>query len=175
MGPIARRDKQPHHPEWSGLFEDGSLDLFGPHTPNPSQILFCNHPAKHVMWGGAVRGGKTWALWWAMVELAWAYPNNLLVVGRWVKDHLYNSTFATFKRLFPATAYPMKCHPNDEEPDEIRFPNGSKILLVPLSDRKRWPGAELGGFGIDQAEQCTRETWTDLARRVCLMSVPVES
>lgn len=163
------------HPKWLGLYEDGSVDIFNGYTPLESQAAFLNVQEKWVCWGGAVREGKTWALCWKLFALAWSYPGNLLVLGRWIKEHLYNSTLATFKRLYPSDKYPITYYPNEETTEEIRFPNKSKILLVPLADRKRWPGAELGGFGIDQLEQCTRETWTDLERRVCLMTVPHES
>lgn len=160
------------HPKYYGLFEDGSVDIFNGFTPLPSQETFLGVTEKFVCWGGPVRDGKTWGLIWWLYSLAWCYPGNLLVLGRWVKEHLYNSTLATFKRLYPSDRYPITYYPNEEQTEEIRFPNKSKILLVPLADRKRWPGAELGGFGIDQVEQCTRETWTDLERRVCLMTVP---
>ena len=163
-----------HHPEWSGLYEDGSLDLFNRQTPNPSQIAFCGLSTKNVMWGGAVRNGKTWALCRRLFALAWMHPNNFIVLGRWHKEHLLDSTLKTFMDCFPPNAYPIE-YTGGIETDACRFQNGSIIKFVPLSDRKRWPGQEFGAFGIDQAEQCERKTWTDLSRRLCLMRVPVSS
>lgn len=174
MGPSVQRQAIDRHPDWPGLYADGSPDIFNGLTPLKSQMDFLADGTKYFMWGGEVRAGKTVALCWKLFSLAWSWPNNLIVLGRWHKEHLYESTLDTFRRCYPETKYPIT-YEGGKEPDHIKFPNGSKIMLVPLSDRKRWPGQELGAFGIDQAEQCTRETWTDLSRRLCRMTVPVQS
>lgn len=152
------------------------IEIWGPYADrvNPTQIRAFNSKTRYQCFAGRVRAGKTIWMCAKMFFLNMAVPNNLTIMGRWVKKDLWNSTCQTWLELYPPEKCPYLTYPqNLAELEWVKFPNGSRMEFVPLADRDKWPGMPLGAFAIDQIEQCaSRETFTDLMRRLCRPGVP---
>ena len=164
------------------------IDLFNGWIPHASQRKFLESRSRYICFAGQVGPGKTTALCWKAFWLSMNYPRNLGYLGRWVEEHLYDTTLASWKECFPIEKFGniMRYIGGETEPKGIeiaaRDPNNPELLswdykstikLVPLSKSSRWPGGQLGFFAIDQAEQIPEvKTWTDLMRRLRRKNVP---
>ena len=143
------------------------INLWGTFKPNPTQKEAFDSDARYKCYAGKVGPGKTTWLCAEMFYLNIMVPNNLTVMGRWVKKDLWTSTCANWLELFPPADCPYLTYSSNlDELEWVKFPNGSVMHFVPLADRDKWPGSQLGAFAIDQLEQCQRETLTDLMRRL---------
>jgi len=164
------------------------LDLFNGLEPHPSQKKFLQSHSRFICFGGLVGPGKTSALCWKIFWLCVNYPRNFGFLSRWVEDHLWDTTLENWKELFPLEKYGdiMRYVGGDRQPDGIeiaaRHPDDPDVLswdyksvikLVPLSNPKRFPGGQIGFYGVDQGEQVPdASTWTDLMRRMRRKNIP---
>ena len=56
--------------------------LYGRKGPTPKQELFRDNPNRYRLYGGAVGGGKSWALSAECLRLSLAYPGNKIFMCR---------------------------------------------------------------------------------------------
>ena len=164
------------------------LNLFRGWTPRPTQRRVLECQKRHIMVGGPVGPGKTAGVLWKIYWLCVNFPRNLFLIGRWVEEHLYETTIPSWKELFPEEEFGhvMRYLGGDKEPygveiaardpadpEKLSWDAKSEIRFVPLSIAKRLPGGQIGGFLVEQAEQVpTAETWANLARRMRRKCIP---
>lgn len=92
--------------------------------PNKKQRQMLLATAKHIGFGGARGGGKSWAVRYKAKALAFRYPGIQILIVRRTYPELTNNHIRTLrKELLGIAKY------NDKE-KILRFPNGSAILFM---------------------------------------------
>jgi hypothetical protein len=126
-----------------------------------------------VIYGGAIRGGKSWWLFVVFVYLALAYKNSRWAIIRNSVPNLDRNTIPSFKMLM---SHCEKSHLLDNWKKSngvniITFPNGSTIQFMPESfhddpELNRFRGLEINGLGFDEINECQKDTYIKALERV---------
>ena len=127
-----------------------TLKLSG--TPNPKQEAFFLAEAKHIAYGGARGGGKSWAMRRKFVLLAFRYAGlKLLLLRRTLPELNENHVLPLQKELHGAVEY-------QSTQRAFLFPNGSRIKLG-YCDREadvfQYQGQEYDVIGLEEATHFT--------------------
>lgn len=139
-------------------------DLFGSFDPSENQRDIISDD--HQLFGAAGNRGsrKTTAFLWKVCDLAERFCFEGFI-GRLHRKYLYETTYALWRKLFPAkewaNVFESGGGKGEEEPDYITFASGTKIHLIPMSDIDRVRGGNFGMFFIDQMEECSQGAWGD--------------
>ena len=123
--------------------------------PSPTQELFLTDKHKHIAFGGARGGGKSWAVRTKAELLALRYPGIKLMIVRRTYPELINNHIKTMRAELRSIA-----KYNDQR-KELIFANGSVIQFgYCTSDRDmmRYMGVELDAIFLDEATQL-QEDW----------------
>ena len=123
-----------------------------PGTPNPKQEQFFLADARHIAYGGARGGGKSWAMRRKFVLLAFRYAGlRLLLLRRTLPELTENHVLPLKKELSGVVQY----HATQRA---FLFPNGSRIKLG-YCDREadvfQYQGQEYDVIGLEEATQFT--------------------
>lgn len=117
-------------------------------APNPKQIEFFTAKEKHVCYGGARGGGKSWAMRRRFVLLAINYPGlKLLLLRRTMPELRRNHIIPLMGELAGFAKY-------NGEAKTFIFPNGSRLELGYCDnegDVSRYQGAEYDVVGFEEA------------------------
>lgn len=125
--------------------------------PGAKTVTLMDHQAAFLMaedpvllLDGGFGAAKTMALCaWAYAQCE-MYPNNLILLGRQEYTNLADSTMRSFFDLVPEG----KTSENwNESRATYKHPNGSEILFRHLDEEAGLKNLNLGGVGIDQAEE----------------------
>jgi len=148
--------------------------------PNSKQKLFFQSKARHIGYGGARGGGKSWAMRRCLVRLALRYPNlKLLLLRRTITELRENHTLALLNELHGIADY-------TETERAFTFPNGSRIKLGYCALEKdvlQYQGQEYDVIGMEEATHfteyqrtflttCNRTTRTDFTPRMYYTANP---
>ena len=117
-------------------------------TPNRKQARFLKSKKKHVGYGGARGGGKSWAVRIKAILLAFKYAGIKITIARKTYPELIaNHINPLREKLFGLVRY------NDKD-KIMRFPNGSTISFKYYSNDKdgdTWQGLETDVLFLDEA------------------------
>lgn len=121
-------------------------------VPNPKQAAFFRAAARHIAYGGARGGGKSWAMRRKFVLLAFRYSGlELLLLRRTLPELTENHVRPLLQELGGAATY----HATRRE---FLFPNGSRIRLG-YCDREadvyQYQGQEYDVVGLEEATHFT--------------------
>ncbi|MFA4834921.1 MAG: phage terminase large subunit [Dehalococcoidia bacterium] len=120
--------------------------------PNPKQDAFFSAKGRHIAYGGARGGGKSWALRRLFIMLALAYSNlRLLLLRRTLQELRENHVLPMMAELNGFANY------KDEEKAFV-FPNGSRIKLGYCDTEKdvlQYQGQEHDVIGLEEATHFT--------------------
>ena len=123
--------------------------------PNPRQREFLEAEARHVAFGGARGGGKSWAVRVKAVLLALAHPGiRVLIVRKTYKELMNNHVIYLQAMLHGVAVY----HRTDQV---FRFPGGSTLCFGYCgsdADLDQYQGAEYDVVFLDEATQLD-EQW----------------
>lgn len=140
-----------------------------PYTASPKQMEF--HLAEEngadcpVLYGGAIGGGKTYALCADGIRECLEIPGNRVLLARKTSVDFKKTTLVTLKMLLPKDVIHRKVE------QEFIFPNNSVLLYMGLGDEKaneKIRSLEIGYLGIDEASEidgltfkmaCSRLRW----------------
>lgn len=156
----------------------GELALKG--YPNERQKEFFLSTARHIGYGGARGGGKSWAMRRKFVLLALKYPGlKLLILRRTLPELRENHVMPLLTELHGFAKY------NDDQ-KAFAFPNGSRIKLGYCDNDRdvlQFQGQEYDVIGMEEATHFTdamrtffttanRSTRTDFKPRMYYTSNP---
>ena len=132
--------------------------------PFPKQIEFLetifNGKHNFIMYGGAIRGGKTFAGLGALILLSKIYPNSKWVVVRDTLQTLKRTTIPSFFKICPS----VFIYKYNQDTQTILFNNGSQILFLGENyaddkDLNRFKGLECNGFLFEEINECQQQTF----------------
>ena len=126
-------------------------------TAQPKQVLFLKDKHRHIAYGGARGGGKSWAVRVKAILLASKYPGIKVLIVRRTYKELQNNHIAPLQGMLHGIA---KYNKTDKE---FTFPNGSKISFgycAKESDVGQYQGAEYDVVFLDEAGQM-QKSWID--------------
>jgi hypothetical protein len=139
-------------------------DLFAGDTPSQTQREILADDHRYLVVAGNRGSRKTTACLWKVMSFCLLHPGVEGIMGRYIKKDLYVTTYSLWKKRFPQAQWGDVWIPEggtSEEPDRIRFANGSVIHLIPLKDIDRFRGGNIGFFFIDQLEECPPKVLRD--------------
>ena len=128
-------------------------------TPNEKQKLFLMDHHKHVGFGGARGGGKSWAVRAKAILLAVKHPGIKILIIRKTYPELMANHIRPLKEILRTGVLGSKIRYNDAR-KEITFPNGSLILFGYLnseSDADRYQGTEVDVLFVDESTQLSED------------------
>jgi len=110
-----------------------------------------------VTYGGAIRGGKTFALLALFILLSRIFPGSRWAIVRKdlpvIKTNLYPSWDKIKPKRFILT------DASDHNQNTVTFRNGSQIIFFPETystdkEQNRWKGLEVNGIGFEEINEC---------------------
>lgn len=134
----------------------------------PKKILFSPFPKQQefldaalsgdysfIVYGGAIRGGKTFALLALFILLSRFFPGSRWAIVRKDLPTIKKNLYPSWNKIKPDQF--IKAHNN--ETHTVTFINGSQIIFFPESystdkDLDRWKGLEVNGFGFEEINEC---------------------
>lgn len=128
-------------------------------TPNDKQKLFLMDHHKHVGFGGARGGGKSWAVRAKAILLAVKHPGIKILIIRKTYPELMANHIRPLKEILRTGVPGSKIRYNDAR-KEIAFPNGSLILFGYLNsegDADRYQGTEVDTLFVDESTQLSED------------------
>jgi hypothetical protein len=132
--------------------------------PFPKQIEFLEHALNDetslALYGGAIRGGKTFALLGAFILLCKMYPQSRWAIVRKDLPTIKRNIIPPFRKIAPANfcrggAFDAAYNQQDQV---VTFTNGSQIILFAENynqdkELERWKGLEVNGFGLEECSE----------------------
>jgi len=132
--------------------------------PNRKQARFLRSKHRHVCFGGARAGGKSWAIRVKAILMAMKHDGIVQMIVRKSFPELEKNHIKQFKKLLKVgtPGCPFKYN---ESKKELAFPNGSIIYFVYCerdSDTDRYQGTEVDILYLDEATQLSEQQIHDL-------------
>lgn len=122
-----------------------------------------------IVYGGGIRGGKTWWLLATFVSLASRYPKSRWLLVRESLPTLKRTLLVSFQRFLDEG---LAGHVRDFNRDTltVTFRNGSQLIFMAESyeedkDLNRFRGLEINGAGVDEVNEINEATFRKLLER----------
>lgn len=110
-----------------------------------------------IVYGGAIRGGKTFALLALFIILCRIFPGSRWAIVRKDMPTMERNLFPSWDKIKPTNFIPRNGH--NHRTQTVTFKNGSQIIFFPETDdrdkeKNRWKGLEVNGFGFEEINEC---------------------
>jgi phage terminase large subunit len=131
--------------------------------PNPKQLLFLKSKKRHIAFGGARGGGKSWSIRTKAVLLANRYAGIKILIVRRTLVELRNNHIEPMKSMLLGIAK------YNQQERKFIFPNGSTISFEYYDaekDHMKYMGVEYDIIFIDEATQF-KEEWLKIIASCC--------
>ena len=128
-------------------------------TPSPKQKLFLKDTHKHVGFGGARGGGKSWSVRIKSILLSLKYPGIRICIVRRTYPELIENHIKPLREMLKCGTKDAVAKYNDSR-KELKFINGSEILFRYCNaenDLNNFQGVEFDVIFIDEATQLKQE------------------
>jgi hypothetical protein len=143
-------------------------------NPTPKQVLFEPFPKQQefidaalsgdyslIIYGGAIRGGKTFALLALFILLCRLFPGSRWAIVRKDLPTIKKNLYPSWNKIKPSNW--IETEPTDHTQHTVTFKNGSQIIFFPenfIQDKEhnRWKGLEVNGFGFEEINECQQAT-----------------
>ena len=141
-------------------------------TPRQSTAFYIAKDGQHrvVVFGGAIRGGKTYWLLLTLTYLCLEYPRSRWVVIRKSLPDLKRTTFPSFASILADGVGDYIASWN-RETNVVKFTNGSELIFMAESfdddkDLNRFKGLEVNGAGLDEVNELQEQTFYKVQERI---------
>ncbi len=121
---------------------------------------------RYLMYGGAIRGGKTVVALALIFMLCKIYPRTRWAIVRKDLPALRKTTIPSFESIRPTDFV----GPINKSEWTATCTNGSQIIFFPESidkdpDLNRWKGLEVNGFVFEEANECSEKSFLMAVQR----------
>lgn len=146
--------------------------------PYPKQEEFINAVFSGnyniLLYGGAIRGGKTFVGLAILLLLAKIYPKSRWAVVRADMKRIKETSLPTFMKLCPGKPFLVY---NNQSSHLYRFANGSEIMFFAENYTKdkelnRWRGLEVNGFLLEEVNELQEVSLTKAIERAGSQIIP---
>ncbi len=162
-----------------GKMSKPSIDLSELYKPHPQQVKAHLAKEKTILFGGAIRGGKTVWMVAEGVQLSIDYPHNVGILCRQDMPSFKRTVLVELEKYMEAGIWCDSCREyhrvitqHHQTDHYFKFRNGSVIWYTGLGDDTRGlagkKGMTLGWFGIDQVEETSEMHFNNLIGRLSL-------
>lgn len=122
-----------------------------------------------VVFGGSIRGGKTFWLIITFFYFALQYPKSRWVIIRRTLPDLKRNTFPSANAILDM-GFRSKVESWNRDTNTITFINGSEVMFMPESfdedkDLNRFKGLEANGIGFEEINECQEATFDKAIER----------
>ncbi len=131
-------------------------------TPKQEEFLAAvfSKQFKYLLYGGGIRGGKSYAVLSALLLLSTKYPGSRWIVIRDTLQNLKLTTIPSFLKLCPES-YIEKFN---QETQTVTFTNGSQLLFFGENfaddkDLLRFRGLECSGMVLEECNELSPDTF----------------
>ena len=138
--------------------------------PFPKQIEFLDAifsgQFDFVLYGGSIRGGKTFSGIGALVILCKAFPGSRWAIVRTDLQTLRRNTIPSFWKVVPRSF--VKSY--NQQKEVVTFTNGSQILFFGENysedkELNRWKGLEVNGFLLEEINELQEKSFNKAIER----------
>jgi len=119
-------------------------------------------PTRHCLLVGGLGSGKTTAMVEELKALALENPGFTYLIGRKTLPALRDTTMKTFFSRMESGLIRRFNKANNI----VTLINGSEFIFRPLDDMEKMKSLEIGGFGVDEANEITLDMYSTLKSRV---------
>lgn len=121
---------------------------------------------RFLLFGGAIRGGKSYVAIGLVITLAKIFPGSRWAIVRKDLPTLRRNTIPTFNKIAPRPF----CGEVNKSEWNVKCSNGSEILFFAESaahdpEFERWKGLEVNGFLFEEANECTEDSFNKAIER----------
>lgn len=122
-----------------------------------------------VLYGGAIRGGKSYWLLLEFLTLAFKYDNSRWIILRASYTNIYRTILVTFRTLM-SNGFDQYLQKWDGQTMTATFKNGSQIMFMAESfdgdkELNKFRGLEINGAGIDEVNEIQEVTLNKVIER----------
>lgn len=122
-----------------------------------------------ILYGGAIRGGKTWWLLITFISFCSRWPKSRWVIVRESLPRLQATTFVSFHSILNTGLASFVAH-HDKQQHIYTFKNGSQIIFFAENydndkDLDRFKGLECNGFGAEEINELQEKTFFKMFER----------
>jgi len=122
-----------------------------------------------ILFGGAIRGGKTYCLLLTFISLASKYPKSRWVIVRESLPTLQKTTLVTFNQLL-SEGISDYIKDFNRSTNTVTFINDSQIIFMSESydqdkELNRFRGLECNGFGLEEVNELNEATFNKCIER----------
>lgn len=146
-------------------------------TPRQREFLDAVFSGRYrfLAYGGAIRGGKTFALLLAIFALCRVFPGSRWAIVRKDLPTLKRTTVPSFNKVRALLG--GFCGPINQSTWTATCANGSEIVFFSESlqedpDLDRWKGLEVNGFGLEEANELSDKSFQKAIERAGAWIVP---
>lgn len=116
-----------------------------------------------IVYGGAIRGGKTFSLLALFIILCRIFPGSRWAIIRKDLPTIKSNLYPSWNKIRPTNFLKDPSHDPHGSTHTSTFKNGSQIIFFPESiktdkDFNRWRGLEVNGFGFEEINECQQAT-----------------
>jgi hypothetical protein len=134
------------------------------YTPLPSQKAFHRLQARFKGFSGPVGTGKSRALCFEAIRLAFLNSGRIGLLGAPTYPMLRDATQVAFLKMLDENEVPYQI--NRAEQVLTVLETGSRILFRSVDNFERLRGTNLAWFGVDELSYCPEEAWLRLEARL---------
>lgn len=123
-----------------------------------------------IVFGGAIRGGKTYWLLLTLTSLCLEYPRSRWVIIRKSLPDLKRTTFPSFASIL-SDGISEYVQSWNRDTQVVQFINGSELMFMAESfdedkDLNRFKGLEVNGAGLDEVNELQEQTFYKVQERI---------
>ena len=125
--------------------------------------LLIQHWVSFLIYGGAIRGAKTFWIAIIFAELAILYPNSRWAIMRADRPKIINNLLPSVNEVYSSPHFASEIKSFNKLSLAYTFKNGSQVQLFPESfqtdkELSRFHGLEVNGFGLDELSEFQEQT-----------------
>lgn len=126
-------------------------------------LLLADPEVSFILYGGAIRGAKTYWLAVIFAKLAMLYPNSRWAIMRADRPKITNNLLPTVSHAYSQPEIRDHIAKINKSDYTFTFKNGSVVMLYSESyssdkDMSRFHGLEVNGFGLDEISEFQEQT-----------------
>ena len=146
----------------------------------PKQTEFVNAVLSQnydlVLYGGAIKGGKTIVGIATLILLCRLYPGSHWAIVRATMPDIERNVFDNLDKVLPSNFVKKDRRYSNKNP-RIEFLNGSKILFFPENftkdkDLNRWKGLDVNGFLLEEMNEIQKKSFFKAIERAGTYIIP---